>query len=104
MIEKPLTLVSLNIKGLRGNLPKLKEIKAWLASLSTPPPPPQSFSFKSTTLGRKESRIPPKELSFGKAAHSGTKESPWVARKGLVQAQQFWSTGRPPLSSKNTVS
>jgi hypothetical protein len=43
MIEKPLTLVSLNIKGLRGNLPKLKEIKAWLASLSTPPPLPNPF-------------------------------------------------------------
>jgi endonuclease/exonuclease/phosphatase family metal-dependent hydrolase len=38
MFERPLTLVSLNIKGLRGDLHKPKEIKAWLASL--PPPPP----------------------------------------------------------------
>jgi hypothetical protein len=37
MIKKPLTLVSLNVRGLRGDSPKPKEIKAWLASLSTPP-------------------------------------------------------------------
>jgi len=36
MFEKPLTLVSLNVRGLRGDSPKPKEIKAWLASLSSP--------------------------------------------------------------------
>jgi len=36
MIEKPLTMASFNVRGLRGDTPKLKEIKAWLASLSTP--------------------------------------------------------------------
>jgi hypothetical protein len=56
MIEKPLTLASLNVRGLKGDLPKPKEIKAWLASLSTPP---KSSSSKNITLGRKEFRTPP---------------------------------------------
>jgi hypothetical protein len=37
MIEKPLTLVSLNVRGLRGGMTKPKEIRTWLASLQTPP-------------------------------------------------------------------
>jgi hypothetical protein len=37
MIEKPLTLASLNVRGLRGNSSKPKGVKAWLASLPTPP-------------------------------------------------------------------
>lgn len=36
MIEKPLTLASLNVRSLRDNSPKPKEIKAWLASLLVP--------------------------------------------------------------------
>ncbi len=37
MLERPLTLASLNVRGLRGDTPKLKEIKAWMASLADPP-------------------------------------------------------------------
>jgi hypothetical protein len=37
MIEKPLSLVSLNVRGLRGDTPKPKEIKAWMDSLAAPP-------------------------------------------------------------------
>jgi hypothetical protein len=37
MTEKALTLASLNVRGLRGNTTKPKEIKVWLASLPTPP-------------------------------------------------------------------
>ncbi len=37
MLERPLTLASLNIRGLRGDTPKPKEIKAWMASLADPP-------------------------------------------------------------------
>jgi hypothetical protein len=37
MLEKPLSLVSLNVRGLRGDTPKPKEIKAWMASLAAPP-------------------------------------------------------------------
>ncbi len=36
MIEKPLTLSSFNVRSLRDNSPKPKEIKAWLASLPAP--------------------------------------------------------------------
>ncbi len=36
MIEKPLTLASLNVRSLRDNSPKPKEITAWLASLPAP--------------------------------------------------------------------
>jgi hypothetical protein len=36
MLERPLTLASLNVKGLRGNTPKPKEIKDWMASLADP--------------------------------------------------------------------
>lgn len=32
-----MSLVSLNVKGLRGDTPKPKEIKAWMASLAAPP-------------------------------------------------------------------
>jgi exonuclease III len=37
MLERPLMLASLNIRGLRGDTPKPKEIKAWMASLVDPP-------------------------------------------------------------------
>ncbi len=37
MLERPLTLASLNIRGLRGDTPKPKEIKAWMASLVDSP-------------------------------------------------------------------
>ncbi|CAM6013462.1 unnamed protein product [Sphagnum balticum] len=90
MIEKPLTLTSLNVRGLRGDSPKPKEIKAWLASLPTPL---KSSSSKNIVLGRKAFIVPPKELSFGKAAPSGMKESPWGAHKGLAQARPSWSIG-----------
>jgi hypothetical protein len=37
MTEKTFTLASLNVRGLRGNTSKLREIKLWLASLPSPP-------------------------------------------------------------------
>jgi hypothetical protein len=37
MSERPLTIVSLNIRGLGKDLPKQKLIKTWLASLQNPP-------------------------------------------------------------------
>jgi exonuclease III len=37
MMDKPLTLASLNVRGLRGGSTKPKEIKAWLASILTRP-------------------------------------------------------------------
>jgi hypothetical protein len=37
MTDKPLTLASLNVRGLRGGPTKPREIKTWLALLPTPP-------------------------------------------------------------------
>jgi exonuclease III len=37
MLERPLSLASLNVRGLRGDSPKPKEIKALMASLAAPP-------------------------------------------------------------------
>jgi hypothetical protein len=37
MFEKPLTLVSLNVRGLGRDSPKQKLIKMWVASLQNPP-------------------------------------------------------------------
>jgi hypothetical protein len=37
MIEKTLTLASLNVRGMKGNKTKPKQVKAWLSSLTTPP-------------------------------------------------------------------
>ncbi|CAK9195834.1 unnamed protein product [Sphagnum troendelagicum] len=37
MLERPLMLASLNVRGIRGDTPKQKEIKAWMASLADPP-------------------------------------------------------------------
>jgi exonuclease III len=37
MTEKPLTLISLNVKGLGRNSSKQKKIKTWVASLPSPP-------------------------------------------------------------------
>jgi hypothetical protein len=68
MIEKPLTLVSLNIKGLRGNLPKLKEIKAWLASLSTPPPPSPILFIQEHHLGKEGIQNSAKGIEFWKGS------------------------------------
>ncbi len=37
MNERPLTIVSLNVRGLRRDSTKQKLIKAWLSSLQNPP-------------------------------------------------------------------
>jgi len=50
MLDKALTLASLNARGLGTNSPKQKAIKLWLASL--PSPPPKSSSSR-TPPGKK---------------------------------------------------
>jgi hypothetical protein len=37
MFEKTISLVSLNVRGMRGNKAKPKQVKAWLTSLAAPP-------------------------------------------------------------------
>jgi hypothetical protein len=49
MFERPLTLVSLNVRGLRGDSPKLREMKAWIALL---PSPPQILLIQEHHLGK----------------------------------------------------
>jgi hypothetical protein len=63
MFERPLTLVSLNIKGLRGDSHKLKEIKAWLASLSSPP---QILLIQEYHLGKEGIQNSAKGIEFWK--------------------------------------
>jgi hypothetical protein len=85
MTEKALTLASLNVKGLRGNSTKPKEIKVWLASLPTPP---QIILFEEHHLG-KESRPPQRASNSGKGTPSGMKAYPWDARKEQAPAWPF---------------
>jgi len=61
MIEKPLTLVSLNVKGLRGGTTKPKEIRAWLASLQTPP---QILLIQEHHIGKDDNQNSAKGLEF----------------------------------------
>jgi hypothetical protein len=61
MFERPLTLASLNIRGLKGDSPKLKEIKAWMASLS---PPPQILLIQEHHLGKENTQNSTKGLEF----------------------------------------
>jgi arsenate reductase-like glutaredoxin family protein len=73
MTEKALTVASLNVRGLRGNTPKPKEIKAWLASLQTPP---QIVLIQEHHLGREDIRDTVKGIEF------------W-------QGSSFWNEGIP---------
>jgi exonuclease III len=61
MIERPLSLVSFNVKGLRGDTPKLKEIKAWMASLSSPP---QILLIQEHHLGKEGIQSSGKKMEF----------------------------------------
>jgi len=57
MIEKLLSLVSLNVRGLRGASAKPKEIKAWLASLKAPP---QILLIQEHHIGKDDNQNPAK--------------------------------------------
>jgi len=61
MIEKPLTLVSFNVKGLRGGTAKPQEIRAWLASLQTPP---QILLIQEHHKGKDDNQNSAKGLEF----------------------------------------
>ncbi len=49
MNKKAITIASLNVRSLRKNSPKQKEIRAWVTSLAMPPPP--NFAHARTPLG-----------------------------------------------------
>jgi exonuclease III len=61
MIENPLSLVSFNVRGLRGVPAKSKEIKAWLASLQAPP---QISLIQEHYIGKEDNPNPGKGLEF----------------------------------------
>jgi hypothetical protein len=61
MTEKALTLASLNVRGLRGGMSKPKEIKAWLASLPTPP---QIVLIQEHHLGKEDTQGAAKGIEF----------------------------------------
>jgi exonuclease III len=61
MTDKPLTLASLNVRGLRGGKSKPKEIKAWLASLPTPP---QIVLIQEHHLGKEDVQGVAKGMEF----------------------------------------
>jgi len=86
MLERPLSLVSLNIRGLRGDTPKPKEIKAWMASLATPL---KSFLYRSIIWIKKEFRASEKKWNFGTELRPGMKEFRWADHKELVQELRY---------------
>jgi hypothetical protein len=61
MTEKPLTLVSLNVRGLRGGTTKPKEIRAWLTSLQTPP---QVVLIQEHHMGKDDNHDSAKGIEF----------------------------------------
>jgi len=61
MTEKALTLASFNVRGLRGGTSKPKEIKAWFASLPTPP---QIVLIQEHHLGKEDAQGSAKGIKF----------------------------------------
>jgi hypothetical protein len=65
MLDKALTLASLNARGLGTNSPKQKAIKLWLASL---PSPSQILLIQEHHLGKKCLASAGKGIEFWKGA------------------------------------
>jgi hypothetical protein len=63
MIERLLTFVSLNVRSMGRNSPKQKEIKAWIASLPTPP---QILLLQEHHLGEDDTTNSTKGIEFWK--------------------------------------
>jgi len=80
MIEKPMTIASLNVRGLRGDTHKPKKLKAWMASLS---PPPQILLIQEHHLGKEGIKSTTKGIEF------------W-------QGTSFWNEGIPMGTSQKT--
>jgi len=80
MLDKTLTLASLNARGLGTNSPKQKAIKLWLTSL---PSPPQILLIQEHHLGKKGLSSVEKGIEFWKGA-------------------SFWNPGIPMGTSQKT--
>ncbi len=80
MFEKTLSLVSLNVRGMRGNKAKPKQVKAWLTLLETPP---QIILLQEHHLGKVEDRDLARGVEF------------W-------QGEALWNEGIPMWRSQRT--
>jgi exonuclease III len=93
MFEKPLTLASLNVRGLKSNNAKPKQIKAWLGSLNNPP---QIVLLQEHHLGDLETRNPARGVEFWKG------EAFW--NKGIpMGCSQRLGAGTAILLDKNAA-
>jgi len=61
MFEKTLTVVSLNVRGMKVKKTKPKQVNAWLASLPTPP---QVILLQEHHLGKVDARDPARGVKF----------------------------------------
>jgi hypothetical protein len=93
MIERPLTLISLNVKGLGRNSCKQKEIKVWIASLPTPP---QILLLQEHHLGKDDITNSAKGIEFWKG------NSFWNPRIPMGRLQRT-SAGTAILVDKMTT-
>jgi len=61
MFEKTLTVVSLNVRGMKVKKTKPKQVKAWLVSLPTPP---QVILLQEHHLGKVDAWDPARGVEF----------------------------------------
>jgi len=78
MTDKPLTITTLNVRGLRNGSHKPKQIKAWLTSFS---PPPQVILIQEHHLGKEGIKNTANGIEF------------W-------QGASFWNEGIPSGTSQ----
>jgi hypothetical protein len=61
MFEKTLTVVSLNVRGMKVKKTKPKQVKVWFASLLTPP---QIILLQEHHLGKVDAQDPARGVEF----------------------------------------
>jgi exonuclease III len=93
MIEKPLTIATLNVRGLRNSSHKPKQIKAWLASLF---PPPQVILIQEHHLGKEGIKNTANGIEFWQGTSFWNKGIP-------TGTSQRLSAGTAILIDKSTV-
>jgi len=93
MFENPLTLVSLNVRGLKSNKAKPKLLKAWIGSLNNPP---QVLLLQEHHLEDLESRNPARGVEFWKG------EALWNSGIPMGRSQRI-GAGTAILLDKNTA-
>jgi hypothetical protein len=88
MSDRPLTIISFNVKGLGKDSIKQKFIKTWLASL---PNPPQVLFIQEHHLDNPGVTSSTKGLEFWQGKKpSGTPEFQWEPPNAPVPGPPFW--------------